>query len=151
VAAGGEDAAEWNELCAAGGNGYAFGTDRPVMVRAGFGIFYTRIPQLYQSAVINDNGLSDNFLSLDNTDYYQDQVFPSYPNAAVNCPRGPVHARCRRRAAVCDQEVSAFAPDFKTPRVQQASLSLEREVAGRVHRDVSYLYVHGVDMIRAEM
>ena len=37
------------------GIGYAIGNDRPLMVRAGFGIFYTRIPQAYQSAVINDN------------------------------------------------------------------------------------------------
>ena len=132
------------------GIGYAIGNDRPLMVRAGFGIFYTRIPQIYQSAVINDNGLSDNFISLDNTVTSQHQVFPSYPNAAVNCPRGPVS--CTIPAAwqpYATSEVAAFAPDFKTPRVQQASLSLERELAGGVEGTVSYLFVHGVDMIRA--
>jgi hypothetical protein len=132
------------------GIGYSFGNDRPVMVRAGFGYFYTRIPQTYQSAVINDNGLSDNFISLDNTVSSQHQVFPSYPNAAVNCPRGPVS--CTIPAAwqqYATSEVAAFAPDFKTPRVQQASLSLERELAGGLTGTVSYLYVHGVDMIRA--
>jgi hypothetical protein len=132
------------------GIGYAFGNDRPTMVRAGFGIFYTRIPQIYQSAVINNNGLNDNFLSLDNTDFYQHQVFPVYPNAAVDCPRGPVS--CAVPVAwqqYASSEVSAFAPDFKTPRVQQASLSLEREVADGFTGTVSYLYVHGVDMIRA--
>jgi hypothetical protein len=132
------------------GIGYAFGNDRPVMVRAGFGIFYTRIPQIYQSAVINDNGLSDNFISLDNTNYYQGQVFPTYPNAAVNCPRGPVS--CTIPAAwqqYATSEASAFAPGFKTPRVQQASLSLERELGGGVMGTISYLFVHGVDMIRA--
>jgi hypothetical protein len=35
------------------GLGYAIGDDRPLMVRAGFGIFYTRIPQIYESAVMN--------------------------------------------------------------------------------------------------
>ena len=132
------------------GIGYAIGNDRPLMVRAGFGIFYTRIPQIYQSAVINDNGLSDNFISLDNTVTSQHQVFPSYPNAAVNCPRGPVS--CTIPAAwqpYATSEVAAFAPDFKTPRVQQASLSLEREVAGGFKGTISYLFVHGVDMIRA--
>jgi len=132
------------------GIGYAIGNDRPLMVRAGFGIFYTRIPQTYQSAVINDNGLSDNFISLDNTVTSQHRVFPSYPNAAVNCPRGPVS--CTIPAAwqpYATSEVAAFAPDFKTPRVQQASLSLERELAGGVEGTVSYLFVHGVDMIRA--
>jgi hypothetical protein len=132
------------------GIGYAVGNDRPLMVRAGFGIFYTRIPQIYQSAVTNDNGLSDNFISLDNSNYYQAQVFPTYPNAAVNCPRGPV--QCTIPAAwqqYATSEVSAFAPDFKTPRVQQASLSLEREVGGGFMGTISYLFVHGVDMIRA--
>jgi hypothetical protein len=132
------------------GIGYALGNDRPVMVRAGFGIFYTRIPQIYQSAVMNDNGIGNSFLSLDNTDYYQRQVFPGYPNAAVNCPRGPVSCTVPDAwKQYATNEVSAFAPDFKTPRVQQGSLSLEREVGDGFTGTVSYLYVHGVDMIRA--
>jgi hypothetical protein len=132
------------------GIGYAFGDDHPVMVRAGFGIFFTRIPQIYQSAVMNENGLSDNFISLDNTNYYQQQVFPTYPNAAANCPPGPVS--CTMPAAwqqYATSEASAFAPNFKTPRVQHGSLSLERELAGGFMGTVSYLFVHGVDMIRA--
>ncbi len=132
------------------GIGYALGDDRPLMVRAGFGIFYTRIPQIYESAVANNNGLTDTFLELDRTDYYQQQVFPTYPNAAVNCPRGSVS--CTLPDAwkqYATNEVSAFAPGFKTPRVQQGSLSLERELTGGFTGTVSYLYVHGVDMIRA--
>jgi hypothetical protein len=132
------------------GIGYAIGTEWPMMVRAGFGIFYTRIPQIYQSAVINDNGLADNYLSLDNTNYYQHQVFPSYPNAAFSCPRGPV--LCTLPASLqqyATSEIAAFAPDFKTPRVQQASLSLERELPGGLTGTLSYLLVHGVDMIRS--
>ena len=76
------------------GPGYAIGDDRPLMVRAGFGIFHTRIPQIYESAVMNNNGLTNSFLSLDSTNFYQQRVFPSYPNAAVDCPAGPglVHA-----------------------------------------------------------
>src|ERR1700687_5710527 len=132
------------------GIGYAFGNDRPLMVRAGFGIFFTRIPQIYQSAVMNNNGMNDNFLSLDNTDYYQQQVFPAYPNAAVNCPRGPVSCTLPDEwKQYATSEIAAFSPAFKTPRVQQGSLSLERELPGGVMGTVSYLYVHGVDMIRA--
>jgi TonB dependent receptor/Carboxypeptidase regulatory-like domain len=132
------------------GIGYALGDERPLMVRAGFGLFYTRIPQIYQSSVMNNNGISDNFLYLDSTDYYQGQVFPTYPNAAVNCPRGP--ASCTlpdpwKQYATSD--ISAFAPNFKTPRAQQGSLSLEKEPAGGFTGTLSYLYVHGVDLIRA--
>ncbi|HEX7422940.1 MAG TPA: carboxypeptidase regulatory-like domain-containing protein [Terriglobales bacterium] len=132
------------------GIGYAIGDERPLMVRAGFGLFYTRIPQIYQSAVTNNNGMSDSFLSLDKMDFYQQQVFPAYPNAAVSCPRGPTS--CTLPDAwkqYATSEVAAFAPAFKTPRVQQGSLSLERELFDGFTGQVSYLYVHGVDMIRA--
>ncbi len=132
------------------GLAYAIGERRPVVVRAGFGVFYVRLPQIYQSAVINDNGVTDQFLSLDNTDYYQHQVFPAYPNVAVNCPRGPV--RCTLPASwqqYATNEVAAFGPNFKTPRAEQGSLRLEREFADGFTAELSYLYVHGVDMIRA--
>src|SRR5208337_5560531 len=108
------------------------------------------MPPIYESAVANNNALSDTFLELDNTDYYQHQVFPTYPNAAVNCPRGPVS--CTLPDAwkqYATSEIAAFSPNFKTPRVQQASLSLEREVAGGFTGTLSYLFVHGLDMIRA--
>ncbi len=132
------------------GIGYSIGNDRPLMIRAGFGIFYTRIPQLYQSAVIDNNGLNDNFLSLDNTNFYQGQVFPAYPSPAVSCPRGPVACVIPSQwQQFASSEVDAFAPEFKTPRVQQGSLSLEHEVADGFVGTVSYLFVHGVDMIRA--
>src|ERR1700722_9874618 len=133
-----------------GGIGYSIGNDRPLMIRAGFGIFYTRIPQLYQSAVIDNNGLNDNFLSLDNTNFYQGQVFPAYPSPAVSCPRGPVACAIPAQwQQYASSEVDAFAPEFKTPRVQQGSLSLEHELAEGLVGTVSYLFVHGVDMIRA--
>ncbi len=132
------------------GIGYALGDDHPLMVRAGFGIFYTRIPAIYQSSVVNNNGLSDNFLFLDNANLTQQPVFPTYPNAAFSCPRGPVACTMPTwLQPYATNELSAFAPDFKTPRVQQASLSLEREVGGGFTGTFSYLFVHGVDMIRA--
>ena len=86
------------------GIGYALGNERPLMVRAGFGIFYTRIPQIYQSAVINNNGLSDNFLSLDNTDSYQTAGVSVVSECGGELPAGPglVHA-AGGVAAVCDQ------------------------------------------------
>ena len=126
------------------GLGYAIGDDRPLMVRAGFGIFYPRIPQIYESAVMNNNGLSNTFLSLDNTNFYQQQVFPSYPSAAVNCPRGPVScnaARCLE--AVCDQRDCGVFTVPENAAGAAGSLSLERELAHGVTGTLSYLYVHG--------
>ena len=35
--------------------------DHPLVIRAGYGLFYTRIPQIYTSAVQSDNGLDGKF------------------------------------------------------------------------------------------
>jgi len=59
---------------------------------------------------------------------------------------------CAPSAAVANRvtsDISAFAPNFRTPKVHQASLNLERELVDRFAAGLSYLYVHGVDLIRA--
>jgi hypothetical protein len=132
------------------GFAWSIGDSNPLVVRGGFGIFYTRIPQIYTSAVATDNGLSQSHLFLDNMDYYQRQVFPTYPNPAVSCALGA--AQCvppPAWAGYLTSEISAFSPSFQTPYVQQASLSVEREVARRLAIGVSYLYVRGEHLIRA--
>ena len=131
------------------GLAYSFGDARPLVVRAGYGWFYTRIPQIYTSTIATDNGFSSVNLFLDNSNYYDHQVFPQYPNPLVNCP---LNASCTLPASLTQYAqagVSAFSPNFTTPKVEQASLSMEREVAHRLAVGVSYMYVHGVDLIRA--
>ena len=132
------------------GLAYSFGKTRPLVVRAGYGIFYVRIPQIYNSVVQTDNGVTDAQLFLNNTDYYDHQVFPSYPNPLVSCP--PYAANCALPAGFTQgvtHDVSAFASNFVTPRVQQASVTLEREVADRTTVALSLLNVHGEHLIRA--
>jgi Carboxypeptidase regulatory-like domain/TonB dependent receptor len=132
------------------GVAYSIGDQRPLVVRGGFGIFYTRLPQIYESAVINNNGLTGTFLFLDNADATEHRIFPAYPNAMVACSRGPMECVAPDSLKpYLTSDVSAFAPNFVTPKVQQGSLSLEREIADRFAVGVSYLYVHGESLIRA--
>jgi flavin reductase (DIM6/NTAB) family NADH-FMN oxidoreductase RutF len=132
------------------GLAYSVGNARPFVIRAGYGLFYTRIPQIYTSTIQSDNGLEGNFLFLNNNNFYDRQIFPQYPNPLINCPANA--AACLPPAWLTQFEqadVSAFSHSFKTPRVEQASLNIEREVVPRLAVGVSYMYVHGVDLIRA--
>jgi hypothetical protein len=132
------------------GLAYSIGNEKPLVIRAGYGLFYTRIPQIYTSTIATDNGLSSVNLILDNTDYYDRQLFPVYPHALTACPI--LSAFCVPPASVAGRlsaDVASFAPDFKTPRVHQASLNVERELAHRFSGGVSYMYVHGQNLIRA--
>lgn len=132
------------------GFAYSIGDERPLVIRGGFGLFYTRIPQIYTSSVESDNGLAANHLFLDNADYYSHQIFPQYPSPLVNCPLMATScAAPDSLSGFLSTEVAAFAHNFKTPKVQQASVGVEREVAHRLAVAVNYMYVHGVDLIRA--
>jgi hypothetical protein len=132
------------------GLAYSIGSEHPLVIRAGYGLFYTRIPQIYTSAVQSDNGRTGNFLFLNTNNFYDHQIFPQYPNPLVNCPVTSTNCQLPSGMAQLEQaDISAFSRNFKTPKVQQASLNVEREVAHRLAVGVSYMYVHGVDLIRA--
>ncbi len=132
------------------GFAYSFGDKRPLVIRAGYGIFYTRIPQIYTSTIENQNGINNGHLFLGNTHFFDHQVFPQYPNPVVRCAINATS--CLAPASLTDfiqNEVSAFAHDFQTPHVEQASLSIEREFAERMAAGISLMYVHGEHLIRA--
>lgn len=132
------------------GLAYSIGSERPLVIRAGYGLFYTRIPQIYTSTIATGNGLASANLILDNADFYDRQLFPQYPAPLVNCPINSTD--CAPPPSVAgrlDREVSAFARNFETPKVHQASMTVEREIAHRLAAGVSYMYVHGQNLIRA--
>ena len=132
------------------GIAYSVGQQHPLVIRAGYGLFYTRIPQIYTSTIATDNGLTSANLILDNTNHYEHQVFPTYPSPLTNCAMKS--AFCAPPASVASylsSDIAAFAPNFVTPRVHQASLNIERELADRFAAGVSYMYVHGQNLIRA--
>ena len=132
------------------GFAYSLGNERPFVIRGGYGLFYTRIPQMYTSSIATDNGIASTHLFLNNTDFYDRQLFPTYPNPLFKC--GLTATSCAAPASVAGRlstEISAFSPAFQTPSVQQGSLSLEREIANRMAVGASYLFVSGQNLIRA--
>jgi hypothetical protein len=132
------------------GLAYSIGHDRPLVIRAGYGVFYTRIPQIYTSTLATDNGIASTTLFLNNTNYYDHQIFPQYPNPLVQCPTNA--SGCTAPSSLTQflsNDVAAFARNFQTPKVQQSSLGIEREVANRLYIGLSYMYVHGENLIRA--
>ncbi len=148
--AGGKLPNDRNNFAPRMGVAYSIGEHRPLVIRAGYGFFYTRIPQIYTSAVSTENGITNSNVFLNNQDFYARQIFPAYPNRLVNC--SPQATSCLPPANVSGfmtSEISAFSPNFRTPKVQQASLNVERELAHRLAAGVSYLYVHGQNLIRA--
>lgn len=132
------------------GLAYSIGNSRPLVVRAGWGLFFVRIPQIYNSIIATENGITNASVFLNNTHYFDRQVFPAYPNPLVSCPL--IATSCSLSPGFTTgvtNSVSAFAPNFVTPRVQQGSITIEKEVVEHTTVALSYLYVHGEHLIRA--
>lgn len=132
------------------GLAYSLGNTRPLVIRAGYGLFFVRIPQIYNSVIATENGITNASLYLNDSRFYDHQVFPAYPNPLVSCSLAATS--CALPVGLTQgvtNSVSAFAPNFITPRVQQASITVEREVADRTSVALSYIYVHGEHLIRA--
>ena len=139
-----------NNFAPRAGISYSFGGQRPFVGRVGYGLFYPRIPQIYNSTVETDNGLTPNSIFLNQTNYYAQQVFPQYPNPLINCT--PLATSCTAPANLlqfASSDISAFAHNFRTPEVHQVSASVEHEVADRIIVEVSYSFVRGQNLIRA--
>jgi len=132
------------------GFAYSLGKFHPLVLRGGYGVFYVRIPQIYNSAIATENGITDAQVFLDTANYYNHQVFPTYPNPLVSCSlTGPSCNLPHGFTEGVTNDVSAFAPNFVTPRVQQGSLTIEREFASHTTIALAYLYVHGEHLVRA--
>jgi hypothetical protein len=139
-----------NNFAPRAGFAYSIGDNRPLVFRGGYGMFYTRIPQIYNSAVETDTGLAQQHLYLNVSDYYDRQLFPAYPQPLVNC--GQNTTVCVAPPSVANMlttEISSFGQNFQIPYVQQASLNVEKEVADKLAAGISYMYVHGSHLIRA--
>ena len=129
---------------------YALREHHPIVLRGGFGRFYSLVPNMYASQVETDNGLTQTHLFLDIMNPAQAAVFPKYPNALVNCPSGAT--TCTPPASVAKYlttQVSAFSPNFQTPYTEQASFTLEYGIGANLTASASYLYVHGEHLIRS--
>ena len=132
------------------GVAWSIGDNHPIVARAGYGLFTTRIPQIYDSTIATDNGINSFNMILDNANFFDHQIFPTYPNPLVNCPVTATTCTAPPEAlSHLSADIAAFAANYRTPSVQQASISIEREVARRVIATVSYLHVHGQNLIRS--
>jgi hypothetical protein len=124
----------------------------PFVVRGGFGVFYPRIPQIYNSTVELENGTHQH-LFLDNNLPSQRPFFPTYPRPLQTCLSGTPACvapspLASQLASFLTTDISVFARDFQTPYVLQGSFSLEKRVAPRTDVTLSYLFVAGRHLIR---
>ena len=115
-------------------------SDDRLVVRGGYGVFYSRTPSILLSTAFSQNGLSVQNRTTGNV-----ALFPSYPNSlcgAVNAA-GTSCAPPAILAVGSPPIIMVFAPNYQQPYVQQFNLGTEYQVAKDLSVSVGYLGVKG--------
>lgn len=112
------------------GFSYAATKDNKTVIRAGYGVFYSRTPAILAGTVITNNGIQIQSFTLSGS------AAPKYPNILSTPP------------AAGKQNIFFYDTNFVQPLVQQASVGVERELIGGIGVSVSYLLVKGTHLAR---
>lgn len=114
--------------------GIAYSTsDHKTVIRAGYGIYYDRIPLRATS----------NALQRDGSKYIVVQLSPSQPGAPVFpnvLPVAPANLITR-------PNITRIDPNIKNSYSHQASLQVERELPGNASISMGYIYLRGLHLI----
>ncbi|MBN1552062.1 TonB-dependent receptor, partial [bacterium] len=100
--------------------------DKKTVVRAGWGLFYSRTPALLVANALANNGYRLVTMSM----YPSHPDFPTYPNKVPNIPEGNL--------AIPD--IYVFEPDFENPATSRASIGVEHELMPDLSIGVEYIY-----------
>ena len=95
------------------GLSYSIGDRRPLVARVGYGLFYPRIPQIYNSTIETQNGLTPNSIFLNQTNYLQPTSIPAI-SVFIGELRAPGNflLRPNQPDAVCPNQYFRFRPQL---------------------------------------
>jgi outer membrane receptor protein involved in Fe transport len=108
--------------------------DNKLVVRGGYGVFYGRTPSIMIGTAHSNNGINVQTIT------FTGSLIPTYPNIYPSLPTG---------AALPKPTIFVFDQGFENPRVEQSSLSAERELWNDFALGVTYQHVHGTDLPRS--
>lgn len=103
------------------------------VLRAGFGLFYTRFPLASVLNALRFNGIVQQNYVLTNPDF-----FPTIP---------PIAGLTGFQSTQAIEEISA---SMRAPYLMQSAFSLERQLPGRTTVSVTYTNSHGLHMLRSQ-
>lgn len=119
--------------------GFAFSPfkNRPTVVRGSFGLFYEQEDLLDVSQVTSTNGISRPFLAATGPAYGNGSPLVTYPQTLQSFPSG----------AGGTPSAVVFAPNFRSPYVEQGNFGIDQQFGAHSALSVSYVYTHGLALL----
>jgi hypothetical protein len=126
-----------NNLSPRFGFAYTLGSASNTVVKGGFGLFYIQEDLLDVAQAYLSNGISRPFLVTTGPAFGNANPIVTYPNSLTSFPTG----------AGGTPSLVVFAPNFRSPYVEQANLSIDRRLGSRMAVSLGYVYSHGLALL----
>ena len=117
--------------------GLAYSLNEKTVLRAGYGLFYARIPGSLINNLITGNGVYQTSVSLQGNNPAQLAAGPVYWTALPSAPSV---------ASVGAANIQFAAPNLRTPYSEQGTLAVERQFGPDVTVGTSFLWSRGVQL-----
>ena len=119
------------------GFAYALGEDSSTVVRGAFGLFYAMADLLDVSEGLTSNGINRQFLFVRGPAFGNSSPVVTYPDSLTSFPTG----------AGSSPSLVVFAPNFRSPYVEQGNLQIDHKLAAGTALSVGYVYTHGLKLL----
>jgi len=119
--------------------GFAYSLDSAskTVVRGGFGLFYIQEDLLDVSQAFLSNGVSRPFLVATGPGFGNNSPIVTYPTSLTAFPTG----------LGVTPSIVVFAPNFRSPYVEQGNLAVERRLGNHMAASAGYIYSHGLALL----
>ena len=107
------------------------------VLRGSYGLFYEQEDLLDVSQVLASNGISRQFLAATGPAFGNSNPLVTYPQTLTAFPSG----------AGGTPSAVVFAPDFRSPYVEQASFGIDQQLDPHTALSITYAYTHGLALL----
>jgi outer membrane receptor protein involved in Fe transport len=113
-----------------------------IVVRGGYGLFYGVTPSIMVGTAHSNNGVNVQTLT------FTGAAMPSYPNNACGASSASPNCAAPTGGLVGKPTIYVFQKNYQQPRVQQASLGVDVQIAPQTVLSLGYLFAKGDDLQR---